>query len=115
MVHRTDTEEKQNQHAILIVVQGAIAGVVALAANIVEAFKQGSELIEVFQATDILLLDLILNVGFGWQLRGNHAVILPNSQAERNTVQIYLAAANCVPNTIELRPLFLSGVWYPCR
>jgi hypothetical protein len=43
-------------------------------------------------------------------MRGSHAVIMPYCQGKRNTVQTYLAGANCVPNTIgPPPPFFIKG------
>ena len=47
-------QEQQHEHAVLIVVQRAVAGLVALAAHLVQACQQGSELVEVLQARYVL-------------------------------------------------------------
>ena len=50
-------EVEKDEHAILIVVQDAIAGAIAFAADVVETFEQRREPVEVLQAAHVLLLD----------------------------------------------------------
>jgi len=66
-----------------------------------EAFEQGSELIEILEADDILFAELGGRIGS----LAIHAAMMPKHHRGRNTVQMYLLGANTVPNTIGLRPI----------
>jgi hypothetical protein len=47
-------QEPQDEHAVLVEVQRAVAGLVALATHLVQARRQGSELVELLQARHVL-------------------------------------------------------------
>ena len=54
---------EQQEHAILIVMQGAIAGTVSRATIIVQAIQQWRKLVEEFQARDVGFFDLLFLFG----------------------------------------------------
>ena len=62
--HDRIEQVKQHQHAVLIVMQRAIVGLVALAAIVMQPLKQGSELVEVFESDNVFGLDLLAALGF---------------------------------------------------
>jgi hypothetical protein len=57
-IDRRIEQEQQDQHAILVEVELAIAGLVALAADIAQAIEQRHQFVEVFQARDVLITDV---------------------------------------------------------
>src|SRR5450432_2332614 len=81
---------EQNQHAVVIEVQRTIAGSVAVAADLVQAFEQGRKLIEVLEAAHIGLA----NRRLGTSLR-LHAPIMINPSCWRNTVRMYFRERKC--------------------
>jgi hypothetical protein len=80
--------------------QNAIAGPIPLAADIVQAFEQRSELIEILQTAHVLLLDRERGLGF----HAGHAHYHAKKEGPAQPVQGYLLeyylGANLVPNTI---------------
>ena len=52
-------QEQQHEHAVLVEVQLAVAGLVALAADLVQAREQRSELVEILQARHVLFAHVI--------------------------------------------------------
>ena len=55
-------EEQQHKHAVLVVMQHAVAGLVALAADFMQACQQGSELVEILQARHVLFAHLFAHL-----------------------------------------------------
>jgi hypothetical protein len=88
-------------------VQRAVAGGVALTADVMQALEQGRELVEVLQAAYVLLADGGLRGGRGCRF---HTGIMRASRARRNTERLYLRCANPVPNTIATQLVVAYGM-----
>jgi hypothetical protein len=95
----------------VVVVQAAVAGGVALTADVVQPLEQWQELVEVLQAADVFVLQRR-----GRRKRGaiRHAAMRHGTSAGRNTERPYLRSANNVPNTIGTQ-LESSERVTPCR
>ena len=52
-------QEQQHEHAVLVEMQLAVAGLVALAAHVVQASQQRSELVEILQARHVLFAHVL--------------------------------------------------------
>jgi len=50
-------QEEQDEHAILVHVQLAVAGLVAIASNVMQPLQQGLQLVEILLARDVLFAD----------------------------------------------------------
>ncbi len=76
--HNRIEKVQQNQHAILVVVQLAIAGTISFAAIVVQTPQQRRKLVEEFEPGDIGLGNFLL-----WVLLRGHAQIVRQSSIER--------------------------------
>ena len=71
-------QEQQHEHAILVEVQAAVAGLVALAAHFVQARQHRRELVEILQARDVLFAHIFAAFA-------SHADDYARSAKSRNT------------------------------
>ena len=71
-------EEQQHEHAVLVAMQLAVAGLVALAADFVQAREKRSNLVEILQARHVLFTHVLA-------LLGGHARDHARLFQERNT------------------------------
>jgi hypothetical protein len=65
-----EEQEQEQEHAILVIVQRAIARAIALAPDVVQAAEQGRKLIEILEALKIFFANLRLRRGWPCGVHG---------------------------------------------